>query len=245
MLDFTEYYNEEGELMFGYCLTPDPEVKYITPKDWNEYNNQISIHKNIRDRTGLSSMLRTPPRNKFSYENVLLHGLYKKAKSITYETGQLLDLVRSVNNIIPRKVNGKYPAERGGKIFFIPSDSICKVEFFELDSDGDSQNYRAKNPYFRPSGGKGPLAIVHTHPEEALYWRKVGNQAIFDAQYSQPGADGHTLSPLYSVGYTEVDYYSPLGKKHSKNGLCSNDDLLSGRFNLLKHALREYAKTRR
>lgn len=244
MINFTEYYNEEAELIFGHSLMPDPEVKYITPKDWDGYNNQICIHQNIRNRAGFSLIYQNSSRMN-SYENLLLRNLYTKAKSISYNKGQLLDIVRSVNDIIPKKKDGKYPPERGGSIFFIPSNELPKVEFFELESDGDSRNYRAKNRYFRPSGGKGPLAIVHTHPEEALYWKKAGNQSVFDAQYSQKGGDGYTLIPLYSIGCTEVDYYSPLGKKHSKNGLCSNDDLLSGRFNLLKHALREYAKTKR
>lgn len=241
MLDFAEFYNEEAELMFGRNIMPDPDLKYISPKDWDEYNYQVGIHQNIRNRTGLSFIPRSSLRNDLSFEGILLRKLCEEAKSITYEKGTLLNLVRELNNIIPTRTNDKYPAEKGGYVFFIPDDNLPKVEFFELESNGDSRSYSPINPYFRPPRGKGALAIIHTHPEEALFWRKAGNRAIFDTQYSRSDGDGYTKVPLYSIGYTEVDYYSPKGKRYSKNGLCSNDDLLHGRFNILKHALREYA----
>jgi len=99
------------------------------------------------------------------------------------------------------------------------------------------------------------IVNVHTHQDEDSYIgkneinkdgsvTKVTDKSNFNRQY-ESGGDGKTArerGARYTIGGTNVDYYSPNGKADSKNNITTKDKLSKGEFNLTKDAFNKKEK---
>lgn len=178
----------------------------------------------------------------------------KDSKPITFGSReQINQSVRSIERLYAKYTSNskiKLPDETAYYILF---DSFAaKIEYFkDTVSTSTYTNHSLINETFgfnrskKIIDGKLIIGVIHTHPREVETWNgtKTRNKLIFDAQSGDFEQVVRMYIPLYSIGITEIDYYSSKGKGQSKNGLCSNDAFISGQFNLLKHAFVEYANT--
>ena len=185
-----------------------------------------------------------------------LRFLYENSDPLIYSSrGQVNESVRSVENLYFRYKNNPETKIPNETVYYILFDSFhAKLEYFKdtiststsLNHDLVPQARLFRN--VKKLEGKYIIGVVHTHPDEVRFWNgtSVENKRIFDSQEGKggdfEGAENINI-PLYSIGITEIDYYSPKGKGYSKNGLCSNDAFISGQFNLLAHAFIEYANS--
>lgn len=137
--------------------------------------------------------------------------------------------------------------ERTGYVLF--DANKAEVSFKRLETVGTK--YNAPDPYKEGDKFEGKkdqivIANVHTHQEEDKFIgkREVGKGIItdksnFDRQYSTEGGDGQTAKDRgarYTIGGTNVDYYSPKGKSNSKNNITTRKKLSDGKFNISKDA---------
>ena len=137
--------------------------------------------------------------------------------------------------------------ERTGYVVF--DAKKAEVSFKRLKVVGTK--YEAADPYkagdkFEGNKDQTVIANVHTHQEEEKFIgkREVGKGIItdktnFDRQYSTEESDGQTAKDRgarYTIGGTNVDYYSPKGKPASKNNITTRKKLSEGKFNIPKDA---------
>jgi hypothetical protein len=182
----------------------------------------------------------------------LIPEIKKYLREISFDDSALKILVKSVN-----KVNYRNQNERGGGIYFKTNSTIPQVYFREIDAGegGAGSNYFPIENIINFHSFDKLIGVVHTHPTEGNYLKSgFTEKNIFGWQYEiHKGKEGDGIYiqeehypakkfMLYSVGYKEADFYSPEGKSSSKNGLCLNESILSGDFNLLKHALHMYGE---
>lgn len=214
-----DVFNERGLLISGNSAARNSTpCLFYTTREWRIIENRIDLSKgNENLRPEICRFIQ------FKDNNLKLKNLVDSVNGTTF------------NN----------QSERGGGIYFNWFNNT--ITFYEIEGSVDARNYSYLKCESMSKDYGLLIGIVHTHPEEQKWWNGGRhNQAIFDAQYSTQEADGMFIQNkkymLYSIGYKEIDFYSPKGKYHSKNGLCSNNSLLHGTFNIMKHALQMYGR---
>lgn len=218
-----DVYNEKAKLLSGRGIADNrTECLFCTNREWQT----IKMHNDLsRDDSFFSGQVGR--RIKFVDHNSELKKLAESVNNVTF-TGQL---------------------EQGGGIYFNCFNNT--VSYRKAEGSVSARRFSFIRCMIQAAdAGELLLGIVHSHPEEQLSLAQgFSDQAIFDAQYNEElSTDGDGLYVtlrkfmLYSVGFKEIDFYSPKGKSRSKNGLCSNDSVLAGTYNLMKHALQMYGR---
>ncbi|MBX3165148.1 MAG: hypothetical protein KF900_11780 [Bacteroidetes bacterium] len=214
-----DYYNEKGKYLYTDTKT-STDIKIITQENWNMINNNYSSAIADKNSSNLG----------------LLKSLDQNSKTLTIKNSS-----GEFKNLWTKSQDGN---ERTGYIVL----DVTKAEVSFKILDVKTSAISAPDPYkagdaFEENSNQTVIANVHTHPEEAKYLDKFTDKQIFDAQYSDPGADGNTAKERgarYTIGVNNVDYHSPQGKSASKNNLTTRNKIETGKFNLPKHALEQY-----
>jgi RHS repeat-associated protein len=139
--------------------------------------------------------------------------------------------------------------ETGGAIVLDSRNYTLKFE--PLQSLHPNENrfttYLSAGELFNNQDGTVVICIVHTHPGEKKFSDEHPSYPdfnIFQNQYSNSEGDGQTAKSRnednYSITDKYVDFYSSKGISDSKNNLTDSPSLFNNRFNLLKHALKNY-----
>ena len=255
------YFDETGKLLYNSYGLPTSitsrqsqiESFYVIEK---EVFNQIIFMKKIsRNRS-------SGKREKGDIENYLrslrphedISDLFAKdSRLISYGSrDEINEVVRSIGNLYLRYKNNSQITLPNETVYYILFDSFtAKLEYYK-DTNSKTTPYGHDlvgqiicDRGVKKLNDKEIIGVLHTHPPEVLEWNGTSktNNDIFNRQKVDFDTAERTKIPHYSIGATEIDYYSSKGIDRSKNRLCSNDAFIHGQFDLLKYTFVEYANT--